>query len=142
MSAQSWIFSRHKTVLCLLRGCFFQMCASPVYPDVARYNGSKGNRYSSLVLRIQLALKVSVFLRRELKDKQAKLGVKDCVTHELLTPYPVLHEKPGEASKSEPHKSGEGLFAGCGCHTSCRKRSKLRLIISWLLHHIALLIVL
>ncbi|GAQ86918.1 metallopeptidase M24 family protein [Klebsormidium nitens] len=39
---------------------------------------------------------VMPFTIRELKDKQAKLGVKDCVTHELLTPYPVLHEKQGD----------------------------------------------
>jgi len=26
----------------------------------------------------------------------AKMGAKECVTHELLNPYPILEEKPGE----------------------------------------------
>ena len=28
-------------------------------------------------------------------ERQAKLGVRECVQHELLTPYPVLFERPG-----------------------------------------------
>ena len=27
-------------------------------------------------------------------ERQAKLGVRECVQHELLTPYPVLYERP------------------------------------------------
>lgn len=34
---------------------------------------------------------------RALEDeRQAKLGVRECVQHELLTPYPVLFERPGD----------------------------------------------
>ena len=29
-------------------------------------------------------------------ERQAKLGVRECVQHELLTPYPVLFERPGD----------------------------------------------
>jgi hypothetical protein len=27
-------------------------------------------------------------------ERQAKLGVRECVQHDLLTPYPVLFERP------------------------------------------------
>lgn len=36
------------------------------------------------------------FTARALEDKRARLGLVECVNHELLQPYPVLHEKPGE----------------------------------------------
>jgi methionine aminopeptidase len=37
------------------------------------------------------------FTLRALEDeRQAKLGVRECVQHELLTPYPVLFERTGE----------------------------------------------
>ena len=32
---------------------------------------------------------------RALEEKRARLGLVECVNHELLQPYPVLHEKPG-----------------------------------------------
>ncbi|XP_062166541.1 ERBB-3 BINDING PROTEIN 1-like [Alnus glutinosa] len=31
-----------------------------------------------------------------LDEKRARLGLVECVNHELLQPYPVLHEKPGD----------------------------------------------
>lgn len=34
-------------------------------------------------------------LFRALEEKRARLGIVECVNHELLQPYPVLHEKPG-----------------------------------------------
>ena len=34
-------------------------------------------------------------LSRALEEKRARLGLVECVNHELLQPYPVLHEKPG-----------------------------------------------
>ncbi|KAI3906151.1 hypothetical protein MKW92_031492 [Papaver armeniacum] len=34
--------------------------------------------------------------RRALEEKRARLGLVECVNHELLQPYPVLHEKPGD----------------------------------------------
>jgi len=36
------------------------------------------------------------FSLRSIEDKTAKLGVKECVSHNLLIPYPVLYEKEGE----------------------------------------------
>lgn len=37
------------------------------------------------------------FTIRALEDeRQAKLGVRECVQHQLLTPYPVLYERPGD----------------------------------------------
>lgn len=35
---------------------------------------------------------------RALEEKRARLGLVECVNHDLLQPYPVLHEKPGESS--------------------------------------------
>nr|GEZ24408.1 ERBB-3 binding protein 1 [Tanacetum cinerariifolium] len=32
----------------------------------------------------------------ERAEKRARLGLVECVNHELLQPYPVLHEKPGD----------------------------------------------
>jgi hypothetical protein len=32
---------------------------------------------------------------RALEEKRARLGLVECVNHELLQPYPVLHEKLG-----------------------------------------------
>lgn len=36
------------------------------------------------------------FTARSLEEKRARLGLVECVNHELLQPYPVLHEKPGD----------------------------------------------
>uniref|UniRef100_A0A2P2I6T2 ERBB-3 BINDING PROTEIN 1 n=1 Tax=Hirondellea gigas TaxID=1518452 RepID=A0A2P2I6T2_9CRUS len=36
------------------------------------------------------------FTIRALKDKRAKLGIVECKNHELVQPYPVLHERAGE----------------------------------------------
>eukprot|EP00252_Welwitschia_mirabilis_P019011 TRINITY_DN428_c0_g1_i1.p1 TRINITY_DN428_c0_g1~~TRINITY_DN428_c0_g1_i1.p1 ORF type:complete len:394 (+),score=110.68 TRINITY_DN428_c0_g1_i1:287-1468(+) len=36
------------------------------------------------------------FTARALEDKRARLGLVECLNHDLLQPYPVLHEKPGE----------------------------------------------
>ncbi|KAG5550588.1 hypothetical protein RHGRI_015514 [Rhododendron griersonianum] len=33
---------------------------------------------------------------RALEEKRARLGLLECVNHDLLQPYPVLHEKPGD----------------------------------------------
>lgn len=35
------------------------------------------------------------FTLRALDEKQAKLGLRECLGHDLLDPYPVLYEKPG-----------------------------------------------
>lgn len=39
---------------------------------------------------------LQIFLYRALEEKRARLGLVECVNHDLLQPYPVLHEKPGE----------------------------------------------
>uniref|UniRef100_A0A0D3G6E5 ERBB-3 BINDING PROTEIN 1 n=1 Tax=Oryza barthii TaxID=65489 RepID=A0A0D3G6E5_9ORYZ len=36
------------------------------------------------------------FTARALEEKRARLGLVECMNHELLQPYPVLHEKPGD----------------------------------------------
>ncbi|KAJ4978172.1 hypothetical protein NE237_008952 [Protea cynaroides] len=36
------------------------------------------------------------FSARALDEKRARLGLVECVNHDLLQPYPVLHEKPGD----------------------------------------------
>ncbi|KAJ6803488.1 ERBB-3 BINDING PROTEIN 1-like [Iris pallida] len=36
------------------------------------------------------------FTARALDEKRARLGLVECVNHDLLQPYPVLHEKPGD----------------------------------------------
>ncbi|GMP58731.1 hypothetical protein CsSME_00022297 [Camellia sinensis var. sinensis] len=36
------------------------------------------------------------FTARALEEKRAQLGLVECVNHDLLQPYPVLHEKPGK----------------------------------------------
>ncbi|KAL9361967.1 hypothetical protein Peur_044752 [Populus x canadensis] len=36
------------------------------------------------------------FTARALEEKRARLGLLECVNHDLLQPYPVLHEKPGD----------------------------------------------
>ncbi|XP_057513211.1 ERBB-3 BINDING PROTEIN 1-like isoform X2 [Actinidia eriantha] len=36
------------------------------------------------------------FTARALEEKRARLGLVECVHHDLLQPYPVLHEKPGD----------------------------------------------
>lgn len=35
------------------------------------------------------------FTARALEEKRARFGLVECVNHDLLQPYPVLHEKPG-----------------------------------------------
>ncbi|KAE8039298.1 hypothetical protein FH972_011724 [Carpinus fangiana] len=37
------------------------------------------------------------FSTRALEEKRARLGLVECVNHDLLQPYPVLHEKPGKS---------------------------------------------
>ncbi|KAK9126707.1 hypothetical protein Scep_015553 [Stephania cephalantha] len=36
------------------------------------------------------------FTARALEEKRARLGLVECVNHDLLQPYPVLHEKAGD----------------------------------------------
>ncbi|RWR97574.1 ERBB-3 BINDING PROTEIN 1-like protein [Cinnamomum micranthum f. kanehirae] len=38
------------------------------------------------------------FTARALEEKRARLGLVECVNHDLLQPYPVLHEKPAIGS--------------------------------------------
>ncbi|XP_039013259.1 ERBB-3 BINDING PROTEIN 1-like [Hibiscus syriacus] len=38
------------------------------------------------------------FTARALEEKRARLGLVECVNHDLLQPYPVLHEKPATIS--------------------------------------------
>ncbi|KAG6478528.1 ERBB-3 BINDING PROTEIN 1 [Zingiber officinale] len=36
------------------------------------------------------------FSARVLEEKRSRLGLVECVNHDLLQPYPVLHERPGD----------------------------------------------
>nr|AEY75257.1 putative DNA binding protein [Atriplex canescens] len=36
------------------------------------------------------------FTARALEEKRARLGLVECVSHDLVQPYPVLYEKPGD----------------------------------------------
>eukprot|EP00899_Mesostigma_viride_P003280 jgi/Mesvir1/12953/Mv05966-RA.1 len=47
---------------------------------------------------IQTKFPIMPFSTRALEDKRARLGLVECVAHGLLTPYPVLFEKPGEVT--------------------------------------------
>lgn len=50
---------------------------------------------------------------RALKDeKTARLGITECLKHDLVEPYPVLHEKPGMCACAQPD---DGLFGALEC---------------------------
>nr|GFB24707.1 ERBB-3 binding protein 1 [Tanacetum cinerariifolium] len=37
------------------------------------------------------------FAGRSLGEKHARMGLVECVSHELLQPYPIFHETPGKS---------------------------------------------
>ncbi|XP_075079202.1 ERBB-3 BINDING PROTEIN 1 isoform X4 [Nicotiana tabacum] len=53
---------------------------------------------ASRVIFREISQKVPImpFTARDLEEKRARVGLVECVKHELLQPYPVLHEKPGD----------------------------------------------
>ncbi len=42
------------------------------------------------------------FSLREIDDTRVRLGITECVRHELLQPHPVLYEKEGEIVAQVP----------------------------------------
>ncbi|XP_076905271.1 ERBB-3 BINDING PROTEIN 1-like [Bidens hawaiensis] len=54
----------------------------------------KASRY--IFSEISQNFPIMPFSARALEEKRARLGLVECVNHELLQPYPVLHEKPGD----------------------------------------------
>ncbi|KAK4759383.1 hypothetical protein SAY87_022514 [Trapa incisa] len=46
--------------------------------------------------RLEKCLTFYLLFCRVLEEKRARLGLVECVNHDLLQPYPVLHEKPGD----------------------------------------------
>lgn len=48
---------------------------------------------------------------RALEEKRARLGLLECVNHDLLQPYPVLHEKPGKKFLAGSNSGSELLDA-------------------------------
>lgn len=71
----------------------------PIMPFSARYflNISKFSWVLSLAYRFFFPSIFHLeFVNRALEEKRARLGLVECVNHELLQPYPVLHEKPGK----------------------------------------------
>ncbi|KAL2902090.1 ERBB-3 BINDING PROTEIN 1 [Bienertia sinuspersici] len=54
----------------------------------------KASRF--ILSEINQKFPIMPFTARALEEKRARLGLVECVTHDLLQPYPVLHEKPGD----------------------------------------------
>lgn len=54
----------------------------------------KASRY--IFSEISQKFPIMPFSARSLEEKRARLGLVECVNHDLLQPYPVLHEKPGD----------------------------------------------
>ncbi|KAK9124552.1 hypothetical protein Sjap_014154 [Stephania japonica] len=54
----------------------------------------KASRY--IFSEISQKFPIMPFTARALEEKRARLGLVECVNHDLLQPYPVLHEKPGD----------------------------------------------
>lgn len=54
----------------------------------------KASRY--IFSEINQKFPIMPFTARALEEKRARLGLVECVNHDLLQPYPVLHEKPGD----------------------------------------------
>ena len=71
----------------------------PIMPFTARYVVPSQNTFL-LVLSFAFSPTfiehVEFLYDRALEEKRARLGLVECVNHELLQPYPVLHEKPGK----------------------------------------------
>lgn len=54
----------------------------------------KASRY--VMSEINKKFPVLPFTLRSLDEKQGKMGIIECLKHDLVHPYPVLYEKPGE----------------------------------------------
>lgn len=69
----------------------------PIMPFSARsVRNSKIYQIISITQNIFIyLLNAGYFNNRALEEKRARLGLVECVNHDLLQPYPVLHEKPG-----------------------------------------------
>nr|XP_043636989.1 ERBB-3 BINDING PROTEIN 1-like [Erigeron canadensis] len=62
--------------------------------DKSYYLKMKASRF--IFSEISQNFPIMPFSARALEEKRARLGLVECVNHELLQPYPVLHEKPGD----------------------------------------------
>ncbi|MQM05720.1 hypothetical protein Taro_038530 [Colocasia esculenta] len=58
--------------------------------------GKVCNALSLLVILFLFLCSKFILLHRALEEKRARLGLVECVNHDLLQPYPVLHEKSGD----------------------------------------------
>ncbi|KAL6520901.1 ERBB-3 BINDING PROTEIN 1 [Orobanche gracilis] len=54
----------------------------------------KASRY--IFSEISQNYPIMPFSARAFEEKRARLGLVECMNHDLLQPYPVLHEKPGD----------------------------------------------
>ncbi|XP_021753871.1 ERBB-3 BINDING PROTEIN 1-like [Chenopodium quinoa] len=54
----------------------------------------KASRF--ILSEINQKFPIMPFTARALEEKRARLGLVECVNHDLLQPYPVLYEKPGD----------------------------------------------
>ncbi|XP_050920275.1 ERBB-3 BINDING PROTEIN 1 [Lathyrus oleraceus] len=54
----------------------------------------KASRF--ILSEISQKFPIMPFSARALEEKRARLGLVECMNHELLQPYPVLHEKQGD----------------------------------------------
>lgn len=66
----------------------FELLLLVIYKTVCIFHAS--TLFYFLILKNE-----EFFCNRALEEKRARLGLVECVNHELLQPYPVLHEKPG-----------------------------------------------
>lgn len=60
---------------------------------------------TNVILTIYLCHCLFFSSKRDLEEKRARFGLVECVNHELLQPYPVLHEKPGKYSYIHSRKN-------------------------------------
>ena len=66
---------------------------------------------------------------RALEEKRARLGLVECVNHDLLQPYPVLHEKSGKKPFYNLFYFWENLNVICTqCTKFCFSPSLYRII--------------
>ncbi|KAE8658658.1 ERBB-3 BINDING PROTEIN 1 [Hibiscus syriacus] len=51
---------------------------------------------NKVILELMMRSLKRMKFMQALEEKRARLGLVECVNHDLLQPYPVLHEKPGD----------------------------------------------
>lgn len=83
-------------------------------------------------------------------EKKARMGVMECVTHKLVTPYPVLWEKPGEVvaqfkytvliTPEGPKRITGAPFDISICETDVKLEDNLAVMVSIMHFHLEVLL--